>query len=70
MRSARSTAIPARSTCTMPSTRREVRSLDSLMRLLIQRLQRAEEKRYRLTPYSNDNLLFSSLQLLRHNKIT
>ena len=48
----------------------EVRSLDSLMRLLIQRLQRAEEKRYGLTPYSNDNLLFSSLQLLRHNKIT
>ena len=37
----------------------EVRSLDSLMRLLIQRLQRAEEKRYGLTPYSNDNLLFS-----------
>ena len=36
-----------------------VRSLDSLMRLLIQRLQRAEEKRYGLTPYSNDNLLFS-----------
>lgn len=34
-------------------------SLDSLMRLLIQRLQRAEEKRYGLTPYSNDNLLFS-----------
>lgn len=36
----------------------EARSLDSLMRLLLQRLQRAEEKLYGLTLYSNDNLLF------------
>lgn len=36
----------------------EVRSLDGLMRLLLQRLQRAEEKLYGLTLYSNDNLIF------------
>lgn len=37
----------------------EVRSLDGLMRLLLQRLQNAEEKRYGLMLYSNDNLIFS-----------
>lgn len=37
----------------------EVRSLDGLMRLLLQRLQNAEEKRYGLMLYSNDNIIFS-----------
>ena len=36
----------------------EVRSIDSLLQLLVKRLHRAEEKLYGVTLYSNDNLIF------------
>lgn len=36
----------------------EVRSIDSLLRLLMERMQQAEEKLYGVTLYSNDNLIF------------
>ena len=36
----------------------EVRSIDSLLQLLVKRLHRAEEKLYGVTLYSNDSLIF------------